>query len=128
MRVSLTQPRVFLTVLVGASLLLTGFLIIDFWSYESARDKRSVELGREAGIRVAAALDAASALVMPSIWEGFGLPVVEAFGVDPVHFGVILILVIMIGYYRVAGLLAIVGGVLLLLRRRSSHGSPGRAA
>jgi len=54
----LTQPRVFLTVLVGASLLLTGFLIIDFWSYESARDKRSVELGREAGIRVAAALDA----------------------------------------------------------------------
>ena len=57
MRVSLTQPRVFLIVLVGASLLLTGFLIIDFWSYESARDKRSVELGREAGIRVAAALD-----------------------------------------------------------------------
>jgi hypothetical protein len=47
-----------LTVLVGESLLLTGFLIIDFWSYERARDKRSVELGREAGIRVAAALDA----------------------------------------------------------------------
>jgi len=44
--------------LITGAVALTGYLLVDYVNYERDRDQQSIELGREAGVRVADALDA----------------------------------------------------------------------
>ncbi|MGH0036341.1 MAG: PDC sensor domain-containing protein [Myxococcota bacterium] len=51
-------PRLVSGLLLAGALIFAVYLIVDYASYQRERDERTVELGREAGIRVAKALDA----------------------------------------------------------------------
>ena len=51
-------PRLALTLPIVAALALTVYFIADYSSYKQDRDQRSIELGKQAGVRVAQALDA----------------------------------------------------------------------
>lgn len=50
-------PRLLSALVIVGSLALTAHLIADYINYKRERDERSVELGKQAGIRVAEALD-----------------------------------------------------------------------
>ncbi len=43
---------------LAGTLILTVYLVLDYTSYQRERDKRSIDLGERAGVRVAVALDA----------------------------------------------------------------------
>ena len=51
-------PRLLHGALFLGALALTAYLIADFMRYEQARERKSIQLGEQAGIRVAEALDA----------------------------------------------------------------------
>jgi Methyl-accepting chemotaxis protein-like, first PDC sensor domain len=54
---SLKNPRLVYGVLVLGALALTVYLLADYRQYQQAREDKSLQLGEEAGIRVARALD-----------------------------------------------------------------------
>ena len=51
-------PRLVFTLLIAGALALTVYLVVDYSKYKQDRDEKSIELGKQAGIRVANALDA----------------------------------------------------------------------
>lgn len=51
-------PRLVFTLLIAGALALTVYLVVDYSKYQQDRDEKSIELGKQAGIRVANALDA----------------------------------------------------------------------
>ena len=54
----LQHPRLLFSLLTIGALALTVYLITDYVSYKQERDQKSIELGKQAGNRVARALDA----------------------------------------------------------------------
>jgi hypothetical protein len=54
----LKKPRLLFGVLILGSFALTAFLVVDYWHYNREREKKSIHLGKQAGIRVAEELDA----------------------------------------------------------------------
>jgi len=54
----LPRARLAFALLMTGALALTVYLVVDYASYHREREERSIEIGRQAGIRVAEALDA----------------------------------------------------------------------
>jgi hypothetical protein len=54
----LRYPRLIFTLLIASALAVSVYLIVDYSTYKQDRVEKSVELGKQAGIRVADALDA----------------------------------------------------------------------
>ena len=54
---TLKNPQLLYGVLILGALALTAYLITDYRQYEQEREEKSIQLGEQAGIRVAKALD-----------------------------------------------------------------------